>query len=64
MGALRYFLRLSARRNDLEDRLLALEYRRLLLDDFADDLAEDDLRGALGDVSSEIRFAKRRHRNR
>lgn len=31
MGALRYLLKLSARRTDIEDGLLALEYRRLLV---------------------------------
>ncbi len=64
MGALRYLLKLSARRNEIEDRLLALEYRRALIDDFADDLAEQDLRSALCDLSGEISLASRHHRGR
>lgn len=64
MGALRYLLKLSARRNEIEDRLLALEYRRALIDDFADDLAEQDLRSALYDLSGEISLASRHHRGR
>ncbi|MFT4182537.1 MAG: hypothetical protein QM636_11550 [Rhizobium sp.] len=64
MGRLRHFFRLSARRDDLETRLLVREYRSLLSDDHFDDDTDTELQSACAEVSDEISSRRFRHRHR
>ncbi|MBB4292223.1 hypothetical protein GGE16_004299 [Rhizobium leguminosarum] len=62
MGRLRQFFRLSALRDDLETRLLAREYRALLLDDHFEDGTDRELQSRCADLCSEISSRHYRHR--
>ena len=62
MGKLRHFLRLSARHEELEAKLLMHEYRSLLMDDHDHDGSETELRARLSEVSEELSSLGRRHR--
>lgn len=61
-GRLARFFRLSHRRRELEDRLLCLEYRNLLCDDFSLDGGEGELHDALDDLSRQLRCRSFRSR--
>lgn len=61
MGRLRHFFRLSAQRDDLETRLLAQEYRFLLLDDHFDDDIDRELQSRCDELSAEISARRYRH---
>ncbi|MGR9146009.1 hypothetical protein ACU8MP_27190 (plasmid) [Rhizobium leguminosarum] len=54
MGRLRQFFRLSALRDDLETRLLAREYRSLLLDDHFEDGTDKELQSKCAELTIEI----------
>jgi len=60
MGRLRQFFRLSALRDDLETRLLAREYRSLLLDDHFEDGTDEELQSKCAELTIEI--SSRRYR--
>jgi len=62
MGNLRNAFRLSARRDALEARLLAQEFRSLLSDDIFTD-GETDLRSRISETDFELAaFDRQRHR--
>ncbi|WP_172601282.1 hypothetical protein [Rhizobium leguminosarum] len=63
MGRLRQFFRLSALRDDFETRLLAQEYRALLLDDHFDDGTHKELQSKCSELSTEICSRHYRHRH-
>ena len=48
------FFRLMAKRREVEDRLLHLEYRKLLQDDMFYDAGEGDLKATLADICAEL----------
>ncbi|MBY3090200.1 hypothetical protein HFO72_05075 [Rhizobium laguerreae] len=61
MGRLRQFFRLSALRDDLETRLLAREYRALLLDDHFEDGTDEELQSKCAELTIEISSRRYRH---
>lgn len=61
MGRLRQFFRLSALRDDLETRLLAREYRSLLLDDHFEDGTDKELQSKCAELTIEISSRRYRH---
>jgi hypothetical protein len=61
MGRLRQFFRLSALRDDLETRLLAQEYRSLLLDDYFEDGTDKELQSKYAELTIEISSRRYRH---
>ncbi|ANP89282.1 hypothetical protein [Rhizobium leguminosarum] len=63
MGRLRQFFRLSALRDDLETRLLAQEYRSLLLDDHFEDGTDKELQSKCAELTIEISSHHYRHRH-
>ncbi|WP_157179962.1 hypothetical protein [Rhizobium sp. CCGE 510] len=63
MGRLRQFFRLSALHDDLETRLLAQEYRALLLDDHFEDGTHKELQSKCAELSTEICSRHYRHRH-
>jgi len=63
MGRLRQFFRLSALRDDLETRLLAREYRSLLLDDHFEDGTDRELQSTYAELTIEISSRQYRHRH-
>ena len=63
MGRLRHFFRLSALRDDLETRLLAQEYRSLLLDDHFEDGTDKELQSKCAELPTEIYLRRYRHRH-
>ncbi|KZS50575.1 hypothetical protein [Rhizobium anhuiense] len=63
MGRLRQFFRLSALRDDLETRLLAREYRSLLLDDHFEDGTDRELQSTCAELTIEISSRQYRHRH-
>ena len=54
MSRLRRFFRLSAQRDEIETRLLAQEYRALILDDLVDDGTSRELQSKSVELSHEI----------
>ncbi|AYG64438.1 hypothetical protein [Rhizobium jaguaris] len=63
MSRLHYFFHLSAQRDDIEARLLAQEYRMLLLEDHVDDGTSSELQSKCTELSREIySYRHRRHR--
>lgn len=63
MGRLRQFFRLSALRDELETRLLAREYRSLLLDDHFEDGTDRELQSTCAELTIEISSRQYRHRH-
>ena len=63
MGRLRQFFRLSALRDELETRLLAREYRSLLLDDHFEDGTDRELQSTYAELTIEISSRQYRHRH-
>ncbi|UIJ82195.1 hypothetical protein [Rhizobium leguminosarum] len=61
MGRLRQFFRLSALRDDLETKLLAREYRSLLLDDHFEDGTDKELQSKCAELTIEISSRRYRH---
>ncbi len=61
-GRIARFFRLTRRRHELEDRLLRLEYRNLLCDDFSLDGGEGELHDALDDLHTQLRCRSLRSR--
>lgn len=62
LNRLRSFFRLAGLRDDIETRLLAREYRRLLLDDHFDDLIDSELHSQHAELCAEISSPRYRHR--
>jgi len=60
MSRLHRFFRLSAQRDEIETRLLAQEYRALILDDLVDDGTSHELQSKCVELSHEI--GSHRHR--
>jgi hypothetical protein len=61
VGRLHHFFRLSAKRDEIEKKLLVQEYRMLLLDDHVDDGTSSELQSKCVELSHEMGSHRRRH---
>ncbi|KAA1175339.1 hypothetical protein FP026_29215 [Rhizobium tropici] len=61
MSRLHRFFRLSSLRDEIETRLLAQEYRALIIDDLVDDGTSHELQSKYAELSHEIGSHRRRH---